>query len=103
MPEFDVGHFRRHWHQIVGHVAVEHLAAFVIEAMLKKRGADTLYDTAADLLVDKLRVDDGAAIFHAPVLQQFHETGVGVDFEVARLDTVGEGERPGARYVMPRR
>src|SRR5262249_37044189 len=64
------------------------------------RPADPLHHAAANLLVDELRVDDRAAVLHAPVLEQLYDTGVGVDFEVARLHAVGEGERPGARHIV---
>ena len=103
VADLDVRHLGGHRHQVVGHVAVEQLAARVIEAVLEQRGADALHHAAADLLVDQLRVDDGAAVLDAPVLQQRHRAGVGVDLEPARLDAVGEGERPGARHVVARR
>ena len=103
VADLDVGHLGRHRHQIVGHVAVEQLAALVVEAVLEQRAADALHDAAAHLLVDQLRIDDGAAVLHAPVLQQLDEAGVGVDLELARLDAVGEGERPGARHIVARR
>src|SRR5262249_55896647 len=64
-------------------------------AVLEPRPADPLHHAAANLLVDELRVDDRAAVLHAPVLEQLYDPGVGVDFEVARLHAVGEGERPG--------
>ena len=102
MAAVDVRHFHRHRHQIVGHVAVEHLPALVIEALLEQSRADALHHAAANLFVDQLRIDDGAAILDAPVPQQFDEAGVGVDFEIARLDAVGEGEGPAARHVMAR-
>ena len=103
VADLDVRHLRRHRHEIVGHVAVEQLAALVIEAVLEQRGADALHHAAAHLLVDQLRIDHGAAVLDAPVLEQLDEAGVGVDLEIARLDAVGEGERPGARHVMARR
>jgi len=89
MADLDVGHFHRHRHEIVGHVAVQQLAAVVIEAMLEQRGADALHHAAAHLFVDQLRIDDGAAVLDAPVLQQFDEARVGVDLEIAGLDAVG--------------
>ena len=103
MADLDVRHLGRHRHQVVGHVAVEQLAALVVEAVLEQRAADPLHHAAADLLVDQLRIDHGAAVLHAPVLEQRDEAGVGVDLEIARLDAVGEGERPGARHVVARR
>src|SRR5262249_45100738 len=102
VTDLDVRHLRRHRHQIVRHGAVGELPTLVIDAMLQQRRADSLDDAAADLLVDELRVDDGAAVLYAPVLQQRDEAGVGVDFEVACLYAVGEGEREGARYIMAR-
>ena len=53
-----------------------------------------LHHTAAHLLVDELRVDEGAAVLDAPVLEQRHLAGFHVDLDVAGLDAVGEGERP---------
>ena len=102
MSAFDVGHFCRHRHQIVGHIPVEKLAAIVIKAMLEQGRADTLHDAAADLLIDKLGIDDGAAVFHAPVLQKFHEARVDIDLKITCLDTVGESERPRARHIVPK-
>src|SRR5215467_6500967 len=67
MATFNVGHLSRHRDQIIGHVAVEQLAALVVEAVFKQCSTNALYNAAANLLVDKLRVNDGAAIFHAPV------------------------------------
>jgi len=67
MADFDIGHFDCHRDQIVHHVAVDELAGFVVDAMFIERAADPLHDAAADLLVDELRVDDGAAILHAPM------------------------------------
>ena len=71
--------------------------------MLEQRRADPLHDAAPDLLVDELWVDHGAAVLDAPVPEQLHETGIPVDFDVARLHAVGEGEGPGARHVVSRR
>src|SRR5215475_7550249 len=99
MADLDVGHLGCHGHQVVGHVAVEKLAAFVVAAVLEQRRADALHDAAADLLVDQLRIDDGAAVLHTPVLQERDESAVWVDLEPGGLDAVGEGERPGARHV----
>src|SRR5215831_13666186 len=91
VADLDVGHLARHGNEVVGHVAVEELTACVIDAMLEQRRTDALHHAAADLLVDQLRVDHGAAVLDAPVLQQPDEAGVGVDLQVARLDAVGEG------------
>src|SRR5262249_60877716 len=79
---------------------VGRLPARVVEAGPERPPADPLHYAAANLLVDELRVDDRAAVLHAPVLEQLYDTGVGVDFEVARLHAVGEGERPGARHIV---
>src|SRR6185369_17701027 len=68
VADLDVGHFGGHRHQIVRHVAVGELPALVVDAVLEQCSAQTLHHAAADLLVDELRVDHGAAIFHAPVL-----------------------------------
>src|SRR5262249_24918010 len=103
MADLDVGHLGRHGHQIVGHVAVEELAAVVVAAVLEQRRADALHDAAADLLVDQLRVDDRAAILHTPVLQERDEPAVWVGTHPGGLDAVGEGEGPGARHVVARR
>src|SRR6185295_19761787 len=97
MSAFDVGHFRCHRHQIVGHVAIEKLTALVVKALFKQCRADALYHAAADLLVDELRIDDGAAVLHAPMFQKLYEAGVDIDFKIARLDTVGERKWPCAR------
>jgi hypothetical protein len=102
MTALDVRHFRRHRDQIVGHVAVEHLSALIVQTMLEQRRADALYDAAANLLVHQLRINDGAAIFHAPMLEKFYEAGVGVDFEIAALNAIGEREGPRTRHVMAR-
>jgi hypothetical protein len=49
-------------HQIVRHVAVGELPALIVNAVLEQRPAETLYHAAADLLVDELRIDHGAAV-----------------------------------------
>src|SRR5215510_2543733 len=103
MADLDIGHLGRHRYQIVRHVAVQELAALVVEAVLEQRAAQTLHDAAADLLVDQLWIDHRAAVFHAPVLDEPDEAGLDVYFEIARLDAVGEGKRPGARHVVARR
>ena len=100
MADVDVGHLGRHRHQVIRHVAVEQLALRVVDAVLEQRGADPLHHAAADLLVDELRVDHGAAILDHPMAQQLDEPGLGIDFEIGRLDAVGERERVGARHVM---
>src|SRR3954468_1572291 len=60
MAHLDVRHLHRHRHEVIGHIAVEHLSALVIEAVLEQRGADTLHHAAANLFVDQLRIDDSA-------------------------------------------
>src|SRR5690242_17996087 len=102
MPALDIRHFRRHRYEIVGHVAVEHLSALVIKAMFEQRCAYALNHAAPDLLIHELRVDDCSAVFHAPMFQQFHETGVGIDLEITCLDAVGESKWPCARYIVAR-
>src|SRR4029077_17165996 len=42
------------------------------------------------------------AIFHAPMVQQLDESCVGIDFQVAPLNAVGEREWPCARNIMTR-
>ena len=70
--------------------------------MFVERAADPLHDAAADLLVDKLRVDDCAAILDAPVFEKLHFAGRHIDFQIRALHAVGEGERPAARHIMTR-
>ena len=70
--------------------------------MLEQHGADALHDATADLLIDELRIDHGAAILDAPVLQERHRAGADVDVEIGGLHAVGEGERPGARHIVAR-
>ena len=103
VADLDVGHLGGHRHEVVGHIAVSELAALIVAAMLEQRLADALHHATPDLLVDELRIDHGAAVLHAPVLEQGDEAGLDVDLEVARLDAVGECERPGARHVVARR
>ena len=103
MGHVDVGHFAGHRHQVIGHVGIGELAALVIDAFLEQRRPEALHHAAADLLVDQLRIDDGAAILHHPVPQQPDKAGIGVDFEPGRLHAVGEGERIFARHEMPGR
>ena len=59
----------------------------VVQAVLEQHAAEALHDAAAHLLVDELRVDDRAAVLHAPVLQELDEAGVGVDLEIASACT----------------
>ena len=76
VADLDVGHLGGHRHEVVGHVAVSELPALVVAAMLEQRPADALHHAAADPLVDELRVDHGAAVLHAPVLEQRDEAGL---------------------------
>ena len=69
MADIDVGHFAGHRNQIVGHVGVGQLAALVVDALLEQRRAEALHHAAPDLLVDQLRIDDGAAILDHPMLR----------------------------------
>ena len=74
MAHLDVGHFGRHWDEILRHIGVQHLSAVVIKAMLEKRRTKALHDATTDLFVDELGIDDGTAVFDAPMLQQPDET-----------------------------
>ena len=103
MADIDIGHFAGHRDQIIGHIGVGELAALVIDAFFEQRRAEPLHHPAPDLLVDQLRIDDGAAILDHPVLQQFDEAGVGIDLQPRGLNAVGEGERIFAGHKMPRR
>src|SRR5262249_48271958 len=103
VADLDIGHYGGHRYEIVRHVAVEQLSACIVNAMLEQRRANPLHDTAADLLVHEQWIYNGAAVLDAPVPEQLHETRVRVDFNVARLHAVGEGEGPGARHVVARR
>src|SRR4029077_14338950 len=67
VADVDVGHPAGHRHEVIHHGAVEKLALVVIQAVLEHHSANTLHDAAADLLVDQLRIDHGAAILDAPV------------------------------------
>ena len=78
------------------------LALGRIDAVLVERAADALHDAAAHLLVHQQRVDDAAAVLHAPVLEELHHAGVDVDLEPAGLHAVGEGERVLLGDEMPR-
>ena len=102
MGDDDVGHLAGHRHQVVGHAAIEQLAAAVVEAFLVERAADALHDRAAHLLVDQHRVDDAAAVFHRPMLEQFDEAGLDVDLDIGCLHAIGEDEGVVALGVMAR-
>ncbi len=92
MPDVDIGHFTGHRNQIIGQIGVGQLAALIVDAMLEQGRAEALHHATADLLVDQLRIDDPAAIFDHPMLQQLDKTAVGIDLEPAGLDPVGKGE-----------
>ena len=64
--------------------------------------ADALHYAAANLFIDELRVDDRAAVFHAPVLEQLDEAGVDIHFNQRCLYAVGEGKAVAARGVVAR-
>ena len=70
--------------------------------MFEERAADALHDAAADLLVHQLRIDDGAAVFDAPVLKQLDKAGLGVHFHEGCLHAVGERKTVAARRVVAR-
>src|SRR4051812_46004091 len=96
-----IGHFARHRHQVIGHIGVGELAPLIVNAFLEQRCAEPLHHAAPDLLVNQLRVDDGAAILHDPVPEQLDEPGVDVDLEPRGLNAVREGKRIFTGYVMP--
>ena len=68
MADIDVGHFAGHRNQIIGHVGVGQLSALVVDALLEQRRPEALHHAAPDLLVDQLRIDDGAAVLDDPML-----------------------------------
>ncbi len=53
--------------------------------MLEQRPADPLDDAAPDLLVHEERVEHGAAILDAPVLEERHEARLRVDLDIGGL------------------
>src|SRR5205085_11054294 len=73
------------------------------DAFFEQRRAQPLHYATPDLLVDQLRIDDGAAIFNDPMSQQLDEAGLGVNLEPRGLDAVGEGEWIFSRYEVARR
>ena len=93
MRHLNIGHFTRHGYQVIGHIAVEHLAVFVVKAFFKQRATYALHNGAAYLLIYKHRVDDSSAIFNSPVLEKFDKSGVGVHLYIGGLHTIGEDER----------
>ena len=102
MGDDDVGHLARHRHQVIGQAAVAQLARAVVQALLVQRAADALHDGAADLFVHQHGVDDAAAVFDRPVLQQPDEAGLGIDLDVRSLHAVREDERVVAMRVVAR-
>ncbi len=92
MADMHLGHLGRHRHQVVGHGGGQQVALLVIDAVLVQRAAQALHDAAAHLFVDQQRVDHAAAILDAPVFEQLHHAGLGIDFDPAGLDAVCEGE-----------
>ena len=99
MPDIDIRHLTGHRNQIVGHVGVGELTAFIILTFLEQRSTEALYHTTPDLLVDELRVDDGAAILDDPMLQQLDKAGVDIDLEPI---VVAHTSVPSARGIMER-
>ena len=81
MADIDVGHLAGHRDQIVGHIGVGELTALIIDAFLEQRRTQALHHPAPDLLIDQLRIDDGAAILDHPMLEQLDEAGVGIDLQ----------------------
>src|SRR6185436_8648291 len=47
----------------------------------------------ADLFIDKQGIDDPPAVLDHPVFEDLDESGLGIEFDLAALDSVGEGER----------
>src|SRR5215475_10939386 len=101
VPHHDVRHLGGHGYEVVGHGAGEELPGVVVHAVLEERGADSLHDRAAELLVDEPRIDDAAAVLHHPVAQQPHEAGGDVHLDVGELNAVGERKSLVARDVVP--
>ena len=78
------------------------MAVFAVHAFFKHGAANTLNNTAANLLIDQHGVDDGAAVFHAPVLEQFDKAGFCVDLDIRGLNAIGESKSIFTRCVVPR-
>ena len=101
MADDDIRHLGGQRQQIVDQAAVHQLPLLAVETFLIERAADTLHDAAAYLFVHQHRVDDGAAVLHAPVLEQLDEAGFHIDLHQACLNAVAEGEAVLARRVVP--
>ena len=77
------------------------MAVFAVHAFFKHGAANALNNTAPNLLIDQHGVDDGAAVFNAPVLEQFDKAGFCVDFDIGGLNAVGECKTIFTGCVVP--
>src|SRR5436190_1657175 len=76
MGDDDVGHLPRHRDEVVGERAVHELAGLAVAAFLEQSRAQSLHDTAAELLVHQHRIDDPATILDDEMLQHLDESGL---------------------------
>ena len=90
MLDHDIRHFCRHRHDVVGHRGVLKLAGIVIDAMLVQCVAQAVYDRAALLFRDKLRVDHPPAILDQPVVQHLDEAGIAIDLDIGGMRGIRE-------------
>src|SRR6185503_7750946 len=66
--------------------------AVLVHRALEKRLADALRQAAVELAFDDHRIDHRADIVDGAVTQDPDRAGVAVDFELADMHAVGEGE-----------
>ena len=96
MRDFDVGHFTGHGDQIVGEAAGQEMTVLVIAQFFVQRGADTLDDATAYLLLDQQRVQNAAAIMHHHMAQGRDQAAVHINLDNGGLQAVA-----GQKHAAP--
>src|SRR5579875_423551 len=85
------------WHlgcigdQEVEVVGVEQLPVLVIDELLVERATDALRDTAINLSLHNLWIDQPATVMHNGVLAYLDDAGLHIDFDNSRVHTIGKG------------
>jgi hypothetical protein len=88
VQDLDVRHLVGHRHQVVCHGSVQEIAILAVDAFLVENRADPLHDPPAHLLVHQERIDDAPAIVDRPLAENLDESGLAIDFHVARLHAI---------------
>src|ERR1700677_2852016 len=99
MPDPDRWQLMSAGHVVIEKCRGERLALIVIRDLLVQRGADPLHHAAADLTLDKHRIDHRAAILRDREIEQFDRAGLRVDRYDRAMSRVRVNARTYARLA----